>query len=30
VFRDRADLSAAHDLGAEIRAGLENAAGGED
>jgi WD40 repeat protein len=25
VFRDRADLSAAHDLGAEIRAGLEAA-----
>jgi eukaryotic-like serine/threonine-protein kinase len=23
VFRDRADLSAAHDLGGEIRAGLE-------
>jgi hypothetical protein len=25
VFRDRADLSAAHDLGAEIRQGLEQA-----
>ncbi len=25
MFRDRADLSAAHDLGAEIREGLENA-----